>query len=88
MLRKAEKIKRKAETETINKRNAGRLGTASSTLRLTSMCDPIMGSTNRGTPLQNSKVWSHVRRREKRMNGLGMDVRTLRRKVHHQWRIL
>jgi hypothetical protein len=87
MLHKAEKIK-KAETETINKRNAGQLGTASSTLRLTSTCDSLIGSTNRGTPLQNCKVWSHVRRREERMNGLRMSMCTLRRKVHHQRRIL
>jgi hypothetical protein len=78
------KIKRKVETETINKRNAGRLGTTPSMLRVTSTCDLLMGFTNRGTPLQNSKVWGHVRRREERMNGLRMSVRILRRKVHHQ----
>jgi len=82
MLHKAEEMKRKVET--INKHNAGRLGTASSTLRLTSTCDLLMGFTDRGTPLKNSKVRSHVRRREERMNGLRMGVRTLRRKVHHQ----
>src|SRR5580658_8116782 len=78
-------IKRKAAgTETINKRNAGLSGTTSSTLRLTSTCDPLIGFKNRGTPLQNSKVRSHVRRREERMNSVRMGVRTLRRKVHHQ----